>query len=142
MHDIDGDECDPGRVVTPIDAAPGGDEIRLSLPARADHGRIARVMVSRLGVRHGFRPREVEDLRIATDEAIILLLGAVGASDGSLTVRTRLEGSSLAVEVVASHAEEPEAAALARFQELVADLVDDAELDADTGTVRFSRSRG
>jgi hypothetical protein len=129
-------------VPTPIDVAPGGDEIRLTLPARADHGRIARVMVSRLGVRHGFRPREVEDLRIATDEAIILLLGTVGARDGSLTVRARLTGPSLSVEVVASHAEEPEPAALARFQELVADLVDDAEVEADNGTVRFHRHRG
>lgn len=129
-------------MVSPIEVAPGGDEIRLSLPARADHGRIARVMVSRLGVRHGFRPREVEDLRIATDEAVILLLGAVGAGDGSLTVRTRLDGPSLSVEVVASHAEEPDAAALARFQELVADLVDETEVDAEAGIVRFSRRRG
>ena len=118
-----------------------GDEIRLTLPARAEHGRIARVMVSRLAVRHGFRPREVEDLRIATDESVILLLGAPGAQAGALTVRSRFDGPDLQVELVASHAEEPDADALRRFTELVTPLVDGLKVIRDGGTVRFHRAR-
>jgi anti-sigma regulatory factor (Ser/Thr protein kinase) len=121
-----------------------GDEIRLTLPARHDHGRLARVMVSRLAVRHGFRPREVEDLRIATDEAIIVLLGGWSTPDaatGSLTVRTQLQGASFSVEVTAPGTEPPDADGLARFRELVQDLVDGMEVDTASRTVRFRRDR-
>lgn len=124
-----------------MDPEADGDEIRLTLPARAEHGRIARVMVSRLAVRHGLRPREVEDLRIATDESVILLLGQPGAEAGSLTVRTRLVGPALHVELVASHAEDPDPDALARFTQLVTPLVDGLKVIRDGGTVRFHRAR-
>lgn len=141
MHDRAVVGCDPGGVPAPADAERRGDEIRLTLPARADHGRIARVMVSRLGVRHGFRPREVEDLRIATDEAIILVLAGDGAAEGSLTVRARLDGPTLVVDVAASHTEELDETAVARFEQLVGDLVDEVEVDGELGTVRFRRRR-
>jgi hypothetical protein len=124
-----------------MDTEVDGDEIRLTLPARPEHGRIARVMVSRLAVRHGLRPREVEDLRIATDESIILLLADDDAQAGALTVRTRLEGPALHVELVASHSEHLDDAALARFTELVTPLVDGLKVIRDGGTVRFHRAR-
>ncbi len=130
-----------GTVAPTAQEQRGGDEIRLTLPARADHGRLARVMVSRLAVRHGFRPREVEDLRLATDEAVILLLSGQSAA-GSLTVRVRLDGPEMVVEVSASHAEEPPKEALERFSSIVADLVDEAVVDGETSTVRFRRRRG
>lgn len=101
-------------------------------------------MVSRLAVRHGFRPREVEDLRIATDEAIIVLLGGWSSPDaatGSLTVRTHLEGPAFGVEVSAPGSDPPDADAVGRFHELVQDLVDAMEVDSARRTVRFSRTR-
>jgi hypothetical protein len=128
-------------VAASADSVIDGDEIRLTLPARPEHGRIARVMVSRLGVRHGFRPREVEDLRIAVDESVILLLGSPGATGGTLTVRTRLDGPALHVELLASHAEEPDPEALERFTQLVTPLVDGLKVIRDGGTVRFHRAR-
>lgn len=100
-------------------------------------------MVSRLAVRHGFRPREVEDLRLAADEAIIVLLGgrATPAAEGPLTIRTRLDDPTFEVEVSAPKAEPLDDDALARFRELVDDLVDAVDVDAEARTVRFRRDR-
>lgn len=68
------------------DAAPGafdtdGDQIRLEVPADPRFARVARVAVSSLAVRLGFDVSLVEDLRIAVDEALVLLLRDLPSSD-------------------------------------------------------------
>lgn len=50
------------------------DEIRLQLPADPQFARVARVAMAAVGVRIGLPVIAVEDLRIALDEALILLL--------------------------------------------------------------------
>lgn len=142
----------------PADPAVEGDEIRLAVPASPEHGRVARVMVGRLAVRHGLRARAVEDLRIATDESVIVLLGepsggpgtdpdlatlpgSAAEPDGTLTVRARLEPDRLAVDLWAPDAGEPSPDALERFRRLVVDLVDEVEVDSAARRVRFSRRR-
>jgi len=62
------------RVTTPGPREPGGDQIRLEMPADSRFARVARVAVSSLAVRLGFDVGVVEDLRIAVDEALVLLL--------------------------------------------------------------------
>ena len=52
----------------------GPDQIRLEMPADSRFARVARVAVSSLAVRLGFDVGVVEDLRIAVDEALVLLL--------------------------------------------------------------------
>jgi hypothetical protein len=51
-----------------------GDQICLQMPADPRFARVARVAVSALAVRLGFDVGVVEDLRIAVDEALVLLL--------------------------------------------------------------------
>lgn len=51
------------------------DEVRLRLPGKAEYGRVARVGAAHLAHRRGFALAEIDDLRMAIDEAVIMLLG-------------------------------------------------------------------
>ncbi|MEL7209427.1 MAG: hypothetical protein AAGK32_14520, partial [Actinomycetota bacterium] len=48
--------------------------IELTIPAVPEFARLARLTAARLARRHGFTYREVEDLRLAVDEAMVALL--------------------------------------------------------------------
>ncbi|MCD9625385.1 hypothetical protein [Rhabdothermincola salaria] len=67
-----GDHGQPDTAADP--RALGDDQIRLEMPADSRFARVARVAVSSLAVRLGFDVGVVEDLRIAVDEALVLLL--------------------------------------------------------------------
>ena len=65
-----------------------GDRVHLSLPARPAYARVARIGAASLAHRWGFPPHQVQDLRLAVDEAIILFRDGDGvefrfASDSS-----------------------------------------------------------
>lgn len=62
--------------------ASGDDDrsIRLVLPADHEWGRVARTAVAGLALRLGFSYREIEDLRLAIDETLILLLRPAGTT--------------------------------------------------------------
>ena len=66
-------------------ATTAGDHIRLVLPAEPDYGRIARVAASSLALRLGFSFAEIEDLRLAVDEMVILLMRPEGGP-GDITI--------------------------------------------------------
>ena len=55
-----------------------GDRIRLTVPATAAAARITRVSAAGLATRAGFSYGEVEQLRLAVDEATALLASHVG----------------------------------------------------------------
>jgi serine/threonine-protein kinase RsbW len=74
------------------------DHIRLALPADAEYGRIARIAAAGLALRMGFSYREIEDLRLAVDEAIILLLRQ-HSGDGTLTVEFDPSPDQLVIDV-------------------------------------------
>ena len=59
-----------------------GDRIRLTVPATPAAARITRVSAAGLATRAGFSYGEVEQLRLAVDEATALLAGT-GASNGT-----------------------------------------------------------
>ena len=110
------------------------DTVRLRLPAGTAYGRVARVTTAAIARRHGFTYREVEDLRLAIDEAIIALLDDQdphAAVDLSYTV----DGESVAITVEGATGRPPEA--VGRFHTIVTGLVDQADLDLDTGTVQL-----
>lgn len=73
--------CRGGRRVDdmtdPVDVADPVETVRLVVPAEAQYGRVARAAVSSLALRLGVPYRRVEDVRIAVDEAVILLLQLV-----------------------------------------------------------------
>ncbi|MCB1016719.1 MAG: hypothetical protein KDB10_16640 [Acidimicrobiales bacterium] len=121
---------------------PAGDEIRLAVPAQAEYGRLARVTVAGLALRLGFSHIEVEDLRLAVDEGLILLLDG-GDHDGDVEAVYRLLGDAIEVELMADLGRgtpAPSAAATDRFQTMVADLVDVAVADPAKRVVRFRKA--
>lgn len=119
------------------------DEIRLEIPAQPEYGRLARVTVAGLALRLGFAHTEVEDLRLAVDEGLILLLDGSG-HDGEVEVLYRLLGDAIEVELTADlgrRVPAPSNKAIDRFQRMVADLVDVAVADPAKRTVRFRKKR-
>ena len=105
--------------------------------------RVVRVAVSAYAVRLGLPPTAVEDLRLAVDEALILLLGTAGAPDGAesddhhgsgttdpratdpaIVVTLDSDGHSPPVAIVLQlepgpDGDDRDTAALARFEELI-----------------------
>lgn len=111
------------------------DEVRLALPADPEFGRIARIAISGLALRHGFDYAAVEDLRIAIDESLILLLGSTG-HPGRIIVTYRLADNTMSVTMTADFTDRKSEDAAGwdddgehRFDMLVTDLVDDIDLD-------------
>lgn len=75
----------------------GFDEVALSLPARTEYVRLARVTASGLASRIGFSYDEVEDLRLAVDELCFALIGQE-PQETLLDLRFRTSGHSIEVE--------------------------------------------
>ncbi|MDY7104563.1 MAG: hypothetical protein S0880_25530 [Actinomycetota bacterium] len=122
---------------------PGAEVVMLSVPSLAAYGRLARVAASGLLIRHGFSYAELEDLRLAVDEAIILLLGRADHV-GRIHVRFGFDDDGVFVEAVAEFDEDRHLwtdEATARFRRLVTELVDDVSLDADHGRVALRKHR-
>ena len=116
-----------------VPAVAGADVIRLVLPAEPEYGRIARVAASSLALRLGLTFADIEDLRIAVDEAIILLLRPEGAP-GEITLEFTVEPGKLAIDASTTAGEDQhwlDAGALRRFEEIVADTVDEHAVDLD-----------
>lgn len=117
------------------------DEIRLEVPAQPTYGRLARVTVAGLALRLGFSHTAVEDLRLAVDEALILLLDGSGR-EGEIVLVYRLLDDAIEVELTAEFGRRvppPSEAAIDRFGAMVADLVDVAVADPAKRTVRFRK---
>lgn len=104
------------------------DEVRLVLPADAAYGRVARITASSLALRLGLSFHRIDDLRLAIDEALVLLLRGE-PDDGSITVSFTVGAQALLVDLVGSAGADPVAGPdEERFAELVAAIVDGAEL--------------
>jgi hypothetical protein len=118
----------------------GGDRIRLVLPTEPDYGRIARVAASSLALRLGLTFVEIEDLRIAVDEAIILLLRP-GSPPGEITLEFTVEPHLLAIDAVVSRPAGPEPGfdpgALRRFEEIVQDTVDEYTVNGSAPSIHL-----
>ena len=110
------------------------DLVRLRLPAGTAYGRVARVTTAAIARRHGFTYREVEDLRLAIDEAIIVLLDDQDPT-AAVELRYAIDGPSVSISVDGAADRPPEA--VARFHTLVTGLVDRADLDLHAGRVRL-----
>ena len=118
-----------------------GDEIRLVLPAEAEYGRIARITASSLALRLGFSFVDIEDLRIALDELVILLLRPEGSA-GSISITFTVAADRLTIDATTTAGlDQPwvDEAALTRFEELVGELVDDHHIDDDGRRVHLEK---
>jgi len=107
------------------------DQIRLVIPADPGYGRLARITVSGLARRLGFSYRSIEDLRLAIDEAVILLLRPEGGP-GSITLLFDVGQTGLRVEATTTAAMDQawiDQGALARFEAIVGATVDSYAVD-------------
>lgn len=120
------------------DVAHERDQIRLSLPARHEYARIARIAVTALALRLGFSYREVEDLRLAIDESLIFLLGEDRPNE-RVTIRFGSEHGHVDLRATAEFEPAPTEEDRERFETLVTDLVDEWSVSDDARTVMISK---
>jgi hypothetical protein len=116
------------------DDAAASDKIRLVLPAEPQYGRLARITVSGLALRLGFTYRAIEDLRLAVDEAVILLLRPEGRA-GTITLVFSVDHLGVGIDATSTAGEDQhwvDQGALARFEAIVGDTVDSYAVD-ETG---------
>ena len=111
------------------------EEIHLTLPARVQYARVARLTVTGLASRMGFTYDEIEDLRIAVGEMCGLLLDD---GPGRLSLRCQLSQDLLVVEANRQPTGDPvELTELSR--QILAAVVDQFDMDADAAFVRVAK---
>src|SRR4051794_34087976 len=113
-----------------VDGAPP-ELIRLALPAEPEYGRLARITASNLALRLGFTFAEIEDLRLAVDETVILLLRPEGRA-GEITLTFTIERTGVVIDAVSTAGADQawlDQGALGRFEAIVKDTVDAFEVD-------------
>jgi len=123
------------------------DLVVLRVPAEPRYARVLRIAVSAYAVRLGLLPAAVEDLRLAVDEALILLLGstvadeAEGKSAGStIVLALDADGDRPPVSIEMRLEPDPDRveadpSALSRFEEIVPSGVAIAAVDQRHGRV-------
>lgn len=117
-----------------------GDRISLELPARPEYGRVARVAAANLALRRGYTLAEIDDLRLAMDEAVITLLGP-REHDATMSVTYDAETARLTIDlqVVDGEVIPPERAS--RFAEIAGSLLDHYDIDRLQPSVRIVKRR-
>jgi len=117
------------------------DEVLLCIPARAEYGRIVRVGAAALGLRQGMSFAEIDDLRLAIDEAMILLLsGLADDTEATIDIVFRSDEGKLELEASRSIGGELRDTAVHRFDAITSGLIDDYDLDLARGWLRLRKS--
>ena len=119
------------------------ETIRLTLPATPLYGRVARTAAKGLALRLGYSYREIEDLSLALDETLILLLHPEG-DGGTLTIVFDPTGEALQVDAAVdpgSPVTRVDDEARSRFKTLVEPVVDAWEIDDAGLSVHLSKNR-
>ena len=121
---------------------PAGDLITLVVPADTAYSRIARIAAAAIAVRRGFSFAEVHDLRLAMDEAMILLLGEQ-AHTGSIRISFRVDTDRVVVEAVTEYDEATtlNPSAIDRFVTLVDGMLSSYEIEPAPARVRLTMQR-
>jgi anti-sigma regulatory factor (Ser/Thr protein kinase) len=117
------------------------DEILLRVPARGDYARIVRIGGAALALRQGMTFAEIDDLRLAIDEAMIVLLDHDPSDDSDLRITYRITEGRFEFEAARDDGASVEESAVDRFDEIAATLVDDYDVDADRGWIRIRKTR-
>lgn len=114
-----------------------GDIIRLEFPAKPEYILAVRLVVSAVAERGGFGIEDIEDLKVASAEACILLLES--RPDVFCIQITVGDGMSLdfSAQGQSGPAEEPQEESLSQY--LLEALVDSCEIDEEEGIVKAVR---
>lgn len=108
--------------------------IALAIPAEPAFARLARLTAAGLARRRGFTYREVEDLRLAVDEAMVALLAPDSPASG-LEIRYTVSPTCIEIDFTGVAAATEEQAD--RFDTIVADLVDERSLDRTGHSIKL-----
>ena len=119
-------------------------EIRLSVPAQADYVHVLRSVIASVAAKLNFSYDDIEDLRLAVDEACAYLLGL---RDASTTLTLSITPSDGTVDVVASvqgagGAEQAPGAQANMMWHLLGALTDEARFEEQGGQpgIRFTKT--
>lgn len=112
------------------------DAVRLSVPASLEYVRIVRLTGSGVASRLGFDIEEIENFRVALDELASMAIDV--ASGGELEMTFFTTDSELRVDGRAPIADGVEVAVESLTAQILKAVIDDYELRADDGHVRFS----
>ena len=116
------------------------DLIHLELQAVPAYGRVMRIAAAHLALRRGFSLHEIDDLRLAMDEAAVLLLGPDVGGD-RVEIDYAVEGNRLGIDasVKGVDVQPLTPAAIERFEAIIGDLVDDHDVDADQRRITVTK---
>lgn len=114
------------------------DEIRLSLPAQAVYGRVARLAVTGLASRLDFTYHDIEDLRIAIGEVCGILLG--GDPGSRLVLRCLVSPDALRVETRREPVGAPSQIST-MSNDILAAVVDEVDIDIEAATITIRKRR-
>jgi len=116
------------------------DRINLSLRAEPPYGHVAQVATGSLCERLRWKRKAVNDMRLAIDEATIMLLGPTPAK-GRLNIEITTEDRTVTITMRATGQRTVvPTARVDRFNKIVSPLVDSAKLDAKGHTVSLVRA--
>ena len=113
--------------------------VHLRVPARPEYGRIVRVGGAALGLRQGLSFTEIDELRLAIGEAVILLLDRA-SGDGEIDAAFRFDGDRLELEIQTADAGSLSDAAVDRFDEICGPLIDDYDIDPERAWLRLRKT--
>lgn len=116
------------------------EEIVLRVPARAAYARIVRIGAAAIALRVGMTFTEIDDLRLAIDEAMIALLDGDGRTEGDLQVIYRVSAGRFELEASRDDGGAVSGDAIDRFDEIAATLVDDYDIDTARGWLRIRKA--
>jgi serine/threonine-protein kinase RsbW len=119
-------------------AGPDTDRaVHLTFPAETRFLRLARLTAAGLAGDLGFGIEDIEDLRIAVDEACAVLLDAAASDGDGLELVYRVEGTTLVVEGACDGGGEGEVEVHPVAREILRMSADEYSLDASGGRWRF-----
>lgn len=121
-------------------------EILLRVPARAPYARLVRVGAAALALRQGMGFGEIDDLRLAIDEAMIVLLDGIdddGTGEGDeidIDVVFRVDEGRFELEATRGSSGAVSEAAVHRFDAIAGGLIDDYDIDPAHGWLRLRKT--
>lgn len=118
------------------------DTVRLVVPAALEYVRLVRLTSSGVASRLGFDIEEIEDLRVAVDELVSVVIEAADQS-GALELRFEVQDGFLRIEGSAPIGPDASGQTLVDdlSSQILAAVVDKWDMDTSNGAVRFACER-
>jgi anti-sigma regulatory factor (Ser/Thr protein kinase) len=116
-------------------------EVLLRIPARAPFARLVRVGAAALALRQGMGFGDIDDLRLAIDEAMIVLLDGLEETHAvDIQVVFRIADRRFELEATRGNGITVSDAAVHRFDAIASGLVDEYEITPEAGRVRLVKT--